>query len=279
MAQPGAGISVDGVVEYATTVGLAALLNIGLALLILIVGFIVAGAVSRGVRKAAERSERVDKTLASFFSSIVKYSILAVVLIAVLNRFGVETTSLAAAFGAATLAIGLALQGTLSHVASGVMIIFFRPYKIGDFVEVGGVMGTVKDITLFFTELNTPDNKQIIVPNGQAWGGIITNFSAYPTRRVDITFSVSYDDDIDKAQKVVRDVFEADARVHKDPEVFVEVIAHGASSIDLVTRAWVNAGDYWGVYFDAMKKVKQAFDANGIEIPYPHQVEISKQAS
>jgi small conductance mechanosensitive channel len=272
-----AALNIDAAMTYLATVGIEAALNIALALVILIVGFMIAGAASRGVRKASERNSRIDPTLASFFASIVKYAILAVVIIAVLGRFGVQTTSLAAAFGAATLAIGLALQGTLSHVASGVMIVFFRPYKIGDFVEVAGVMGSVKDITLFYTELNTPDNKQIIVPNGQSWGGIITNFSAYPTRRVDITFSVSYDDDIDKAQQVIKDVFTADSRVHKDPEVFVEVIAHGASSIDLVTRAWVDAGDYWGVYFDAMKKVKQAFDANGVEIPYPHQVEIQKQ--
>jgi len=266
----------QGAADAFMSAGVAFVVNALVALLIFVIGYLVAGAVSGAVRRAGQRSSRIDNTLASFFASIVKYSILAVVVIAVLSRFGVETTSLAAAFGAATLAVGLALQGTLGHVASGVMIIFFRPYKMGDFVEVAGEMGSVKDITLFYTELNTPDNKQIIVPNGLAWGGVITNFSAYPTRRVDITFSISYDDEIEKAQTVVKDVFNADNRVHKDPEVFVEVIAHGESSVDLVTRAWVDAGDYWGVYFDAMKNVKKAFDANSIEIPYPHSVEIKK---
>ena len=273
------GLNAEAIIDYVTTVGAAALLNVFFAAIILIVGFLVAGGASRAVRRAGERSERIEDTLAAFFASLVKYAILAVVLIAVLNRFGVETTSIVAALGAAVLAIGLALQGTLSNLAAGVMIVFFRPYKLGDYVEIAGSAGTVKDITLFYTELNTPDNVQIIVPNGQAWGGVITNYSAYPTRRADFVFSISYDDDIDKAQKVIREVFEADERVMKDPELFVEVSGHGASSIDLTVRAWVKATDYWPLRFGMLKAVKQAFDANDIEIPYPHQVEIHKQAS
>ena len=251
--------------------------NLLLAMGILIVGYIVAGAVKKAVLRASESNPRIDRTLASFFASMARYAILLVVFIAVLNRFGVETPSLVAAIGAAAFAVGLALQGTLSNVASGVMLVFFRPYSLGDFVEAAGVSGTVRDINLFTTELTTPDNKTIIVPNGQAWGGVITNYSVKPTRRVDITFSISYNDDIDKAMNVIRAHYDADERVHKDPATFIGVIAHGASSIDIVVRAWTNTADYWGVYFDAMKAVKEAFDKNDIEIPYPHQVEIQKK--
>ncbi|WP_421792648.1 mechanosensitive ion channel family protein [Hyphobacterium sp.] len=252
--------------------------NVLLALLILIIGYMVAGAVKRTVIRISQQNPRIDDTLANFFASIARYAILLVVFIAVLNRFGVETTSLVAAIGAAAFAVGLALQGTLSNVASGVMLVFFRPYSLGDFVEVAGVSGTVKDINLFTTELATPDNKTIIVPNGQAWGDVITNYTVKPTRRVDFTFSISYDDDIDKAMDVVRAHFDADDRVHKEPEFFIGVKAHGESSIDLTARAWADTSDYWGVYFDAMKGVKEAFDKNDIEIPYPHAVEISKDA-
>ncbi|WP_019959892.1 mechanosensitive ion channel family protein [Woodsholea maritima] len=256
--------------------GLELAINVGLAALIFVVGMFIAGFASRMVRRAAERNPRIDKTLSSFFSSVVKYAIMAVVFISVLNRFGVQTTSIVAALGAATLAIGLALQGTLSNLAAGVMIVFFRPYRIGDFVEIAGTSGTVKEITLFTTELATPDNKQIIVPNGNAWGQVITNYSFHATRRVDFTFGISYDDDINKAMSVIREVVAKDTRIHAEPEAFLGVLAHNTSSIDIVTRVWCNTEDYWGIYFDTMKAVKEAFDANGIEIPYPHQVEIHK---
>jgi len=261
-----------------TAMGLDVGMNVALAAGILIIGLFVAGAIRSFIRKAALKSERIDDTLGGFFASLAYYGILAVVWIAVLTRFGVQTTSLVAALGAATLAIGLALQGTLSNLAAGVMIVFFRPYKLGDFVEAGGVMGTVQEISLFTTTMTTPDNKTIIAPNGQIWGGVITNFSTAETRRVDITYSIDYADDIDKAMNVIRAVYEADARVLKDPEFFVGVIAHGASSVDIVSRAWVKASDYWGVYFDAMKTVKEALDANGLSIPYPHQVNINRKA-
>ncbi|WP_421785617.1 mechanosensitive ion channel family protein [Hyphobacterium sp.] len=267
----------EALIRQITEIVTAGGVNVLLALGILIVGYIVAGAVKRAVLRLSDRNPRLDRTLATFFASMARYSILVVVFIAVLSRFGVETTSLVAAIGAAAFAVGLALQGTLSNVASGVMLVFFRPYSLGDFVEVAGVSGTVADINLFTTELTTPDNKAIIVPNGQAWGGVITNFTVKPTRRVDITYSISYDDDIDKAMTVIRDHYAADERVHKEPEFFVGVISHGASSIDIVTRAWTNTADYWGVYFDAMKGIKEAFDKNRIEIPYPHQVEIQKK--
>lgn len=257
--------------------GIDAGTSLALAAAILIIGMMVAGGVRKTVRNAAVKSDRIDDTLGGFFASLAYYGIMAIVVIAVLNRFGVETTSLVAALGAATLAIGLALQGTLSNLAAGVMIILFRPYKLGDFVEVAGQAGSVKDITLFTTELATGDNKKVIVPNGAAWGDVITNYSANDTRRVDFTFSIDYSDDIDKAMKIIQDTLGSDERVHKDPAVFTAVMAHGGSSVDIVTRVWCNSGDYWGVHFDAMKNVKEAFDKGGISIPYPHQVNVSRE--
>jgi small conductance mechanosensitive channel len=278
LAAAGPSISVESITGYLMTVGIQALVNIAMATVILVVGFMIAGAVGRSVRKLADKNPRMDKTLSSFFASLARWGIIAVVLIAVLTRFGVETTSLVAALGAMTLAVGLALQGTLGNVAAGVMIVFFRPYSIGQYVDIAGVAGTVRDITLFYTELNTPDNVQIIIPNGQAWDNVITNYSAYPERRCDLVFSASYDDEIDKVQKVLRELFEADERVRKEPAVFVEVKAHNASSVDYQVRAWCAASDYWGLHFEMNKRVKLAFDENGIEIPYPHQVEIHKEA-
>jgi small conductance mechanosensitive channel len=257
--------------------GIDAGTNVLLAAVIFIIGMMVAGMVRRGVRASAQKSKRIDLTLANFFSSLAYYGIMAIVLIAVLGRFGVETTSLVAALGAATLAIGLALQGTLSNLAAGVMIILFRPYALGDFVEIAGQSGSVKDINLFTTVLATGDNKKVIVPNGSAWGDVITNYSANGTRRVDFTFSIDYSDDIGKAMTLISDTLRADARVHKKPDVFTGVTAHGGSSVDIVTRVWCKGSDYWGIYFDAMKNVKEAFDANGISIPYPHQVNINRK--
>jgi small conductance mechanosensitive channel len=252
--------------------------NVILAAALLIIGMIVAGTIRKTIRSAASKSTRFDDTLGSFFASIAYYGVMAVVLIAVLGRFGVSTTSLVAVLGAMTLAIGLALQGTLSNLAAGVMIVFFRPYKLGDFVEIAGQAGSVKDINLFTTVLATGDNKQIIVPNGSAWGDVITNYSANGTRRVDFTFSIDYSDDIGKAMGIIQDTLRADDRVHKNPEVFTAVSAHGASSVDIVTRVWCEGSDYWGIYFDGLKNVKEAFDANSISIPYPHQVNIARKA-
>ena len=277
-AVAGGAFNIEQITTFLTTIGLQAAINVAMAAVILVVGFMIAGAVARFVQRMPQKNPRFDQTLANFFASVAKWAIRAVVIIAVLTRFGVETTSLVAALGALTLAIGLALQGTLSNVAAGVMIVFFRPYKIGDYVEVAGVGGSVKDVTLFYTEMNTPDNRQMIVPSGQAWGNVITNYSAYATRRCDFLFSASYGDDINTVIAVLRQEFEADARVLKDPALFVEVKAHGASSVDYVVRAWCAASDYWGLHFEMNKRIKLAFDAAGIEIPYPHVVEIQKQA-
>ncbi|WP_306151378.1 mechanosensitive ion channel family protein [Roseovarius sp. MMSF_3281] len=247
------------------------------ALVVLIIGWMVAGMVSGLVRRKVNANENIDNTLGNFVASIVKWVILIMVLVAVLGIFGIEATSLVAVLGAATLAIGLALQGTLSDLAAGFMLILFRPYKLGQYVDIGGTAGTVKDLNLFITELVTPDNVQIIVPNGQAWGAIITNFSHHDTRRVDMTFGIDYGDDADKAMGIILDLAKADARVHEDPAPWVRVTNLGDSSVDLTARLWCNAADYWDLKFEMTKAVKEAFDKSGVSIPYPHSVEIKKE--
>jgi len=246
------------------------------ALAVLIIGWIIAGLVSGLVRRKMMSSKNIDPTLGSFVGSIVKWVILLMVLVAVLGLFGIEATSLVAVLGAATLAIGLALQGTLSDIAAGFMLILFRPYKLGQYVDIGGTSGTVQDLNLFVTELVTPDNVQIIVPNGQAWGAIITNYSHHETRRVDLTFGIDYTDDADKAMAAIKRLAEADERIHADPEPWIRVTNLGESSVDLTARLWCDASDYWDVKFELTKAVKEAFDSEGISIPYPHSVEIRK---
>ncbi|MEX0346442.1 MAG: mechanosensitive ion channel family protein [Rhizobiaceae bacterium] len=248
------------------------------ALAVLTVGWFIALLVSRFVRRQVLAQESIDDTIGNFVASIIKWVILLVVFVAVLNLFGIEATSVVAVLGAATLAIGLALQGTLSNVAAGFMLIVFRTYKLGQYVEIGGASGTVVDLNLFFTELKTPDNVQIIVPNGQAWGQIITNYSHHSQRRCDLVFGIDYDDDADKAMKIILDVARADGRVLDDPEPWVRVTNLGDSSVDITARLWCEAGDFWELKFQMTKAVKEAFDKNGITIPYPHSVEIKKDA-
>ncbi len=254
------------------------LLDVVKAAIFLIVGWFAAGAISRFVRRRISTSGKVDPTIGNFFASISKWLILIVVLIAVLQIFGFEATSLVAVLGAATLAIGLALQGTLSNVAAGIMLIVFRPYRLGQYVDVGGTAGTVKDLNIFFTELATPDNVQIIVPNGQAWGAVINNYSALPTRRVQIVFGIDYGDDADQAMAIILEVAAAHPMVHADPEPWVRVSNLGVSSVDLTMRVWCDNADFWEVKFALTKQIKEAFDAKGISIPYPHAVYIKKTA-
>lgn len=254
-----------------------ALLGFGMkvlgALIVLWIGLMLAGWISRLVRRQVEKNPKIDATLGNFIASIVRYVALAIVFITVLQVFGVQATSLVAVLGAATLAIGLALQGTLGGVAAGFMIILFRPYKIGDFVTLAGESGTVKDVNLFTTVLATVDNVQITIPNGEIWGGTITNFSGYETRRVDQVFGISYEDDMDKALGIVRALIDADPRTLKDPEPFVRVTNLGDFSVDITTRVWVQAADYWDFRFDLLKAVKEAFDREGVSIPYPTSIE------
>ncbi len=247
------------------------------AIVVLLIGLRIAGWLSNLVRKRAQASDKIDDTLGSFFASIVKYIALTIVFITVLQVFGVQATSLVAVLGAATLAIGLALQGTLGNVAAGVMVIMFRPYKLGDFVDVAGASGTVTDVNLFTTVLNKVDGVHVIIPNGGAWGGTIVNYSLNPKRRVDLTFGIGYDDDIEKATQVILDVVQKDGRFISDPaEPWVRVVELNESSVDLQLRAWTMASDFWDARFATLKNVKVAFDQNGIEIPYPHAVEIEK---
>ena len=260
--------AVEAGMTIITTYGLSV---IG-AIIILIVGWTVAGIVARSIRNTSAKSERIDTTLGSFFASLAKYAILAFTIIAVLSRFGVETTSFVAVIGALGLAIGLSLQGTLANVASGVMLIIFRPFKVGDFVDIAGTSGTVKDITLFTTELATPDNVKIIAPNGAVWGNTISNFSSNAARRVDMVMGIGYGANIDHAIKTMDDIIKADSRVHTDPAPFFAVGELADSSVNIIIRVWANAGDYWGVKFDLTKQFKEAFDREGIEIPFPQTV-------
>ncbi|SDX16416.1 small conductance mechanosensitive channel [Ruegeria halocynthiae] len=247
------------------------------ALIVLVLGWIVAGAIAGLVRRRINATPHIDPTLGNFVASLVKWVILAMVVVAILGIFGIEATSVVAILGAASLAIGLALQGTLSDLAAGVMLVVFRPYKLGQYVDIGGTSGTVKDLNLFTTELVTPDNVQIIVPNGQAWGSVITNYSAHDTRRVDLVFGIDYGDSADEAMGIILDVAKSDNRVMADPEPWVRVTNLGDSSVDLTARLWCAAADYWDVKFELTKSIKEAFDAKGVSIPYPHSVEIHKE--
>ena len=249
------------------------------ALVLVIVGLRIASWLSGLVRKQAARNPQIDVTLSNFFASLVQWAVIAAVAIATLQVFGVQATSFVAVLGALTLAIGLSMQGALGNVASGVMIMVFRPYKVGDYIETAGVSGTVKDISLFQTILATPDNIKVIVPNSQAIDDVIKNYSGFDQRRVDVTFGIDYDDDMDKAIRIIQSVIEADERILRDPEPFVRVVNLGDSSVDIASRSWVNSDDYWPVRLDITHKVKAAFDGEGISIPYPHRTFVQKMAA
>ncbi|HCI47365.1 MAG TPA: mechanosensitive ion channel protein MscS [Rhodospirillaceae bacterium] len=241
------------------------------AIVILVLGLIVSGWVSRAVRSGLSRVKSVDSMLRGFFASMAKYFVIAITLIAVLERFGVETTSFVAVLGAAGLAIGLALQGTLSNVAAGVMLLLFRPFKVGDYVEVAGLSGTVADVSLFTTELTTPDNVQIVTPNSDIWGTAIKNFSHHATRRVQLIVGIGYGDDMDKAIEVIKGVISAEERIHAEPAPFVAVSNLGDSSVDITIRVWCDAANFWPLSFTLPKAVKEAFDKNDISIPFPQR--------
>ncbi|MEO1641825.1 MAG: mechanosensitive ion channel domain-containing protein [Pseudomonadota bacterium] len=253
-------------------------MNVLGALFVLIIGLRIASWLGNLVKKTALKQESIDDTLGNFFGSMVRWAITAAVLIAALQMFGVQATSLVAILGALTLAIGLSLQGALGNIASGVMIMIFRPYKLADYVELAGVAGSVKEINLFQTVLATVDNVQIMVPNSQAIAGVIKNYSGFPTRRVDITFGIDYNDDMDKAISIIHNIVAADDRIMSDPAPFVKVVNLNDSSVDIQSRSWVQGADYWDVKFDVTKKVKAAFDEQGISIPYPHTMMIQKSS-
>lgn len=240
------------------------------SLLILIVGKSVARLLTRLVKRLMQKAH-ADEALISFLGSLTYALLLTFVIIAALSNLGVNTTSFIAVLGAAGLAVGLALQGSLSNFGAGVLLIIFKPFQVGDFVDAGGAMGTVETINVFNTTLKTPDNKAVIVPNSSIVGNNITNFSAKDTRRVDLTFGVSYNDDLRKVKEALADIVSSDTRVLKDPAPFVAVSELADSSVNFLVRSWVNSADYWNVYFDLIEKVKLRFDDKGITIPYPQQ--------
>ncbi|MBE4601450.1 small-conductance mechanosensitive channel MscS [Vibrio navarrensis] len=242
--------------------------NIISAIIILFIGNMIVKAVANRVAKVLE-SKQMDKAVVQFIHGLVRYLLFVIVLIAVLGRLGVQTASVVAVIGAAGLAIGLALQGSLSNFAAGVLIVAFRPFKSGDYVEVGGVAGRVEAIQIFHTVLKTSDNKMVVVPNSSVIGGPITNYSRHETRRVDMVIGVSYKSDLKKTKQVLRETLEKDPRILKDPDITIGVHTLADSSVNFVVRPWVKTADYWPVYFDNMQAIKEALDANGIEIPFP----------
>ncbi len=268
VAQPAAAQSntVDQIIESLTSFAISALA----ALVILIIGLWLAKKI-KGLFASALTKKEVDPTLVGFFSSMLYGAIAVFVVIAAIGKLGVQTTSFAAVIAAAGLAIGLALQGSLSNFASGVLLILFKPFVAGNVIKAGGEVGSVVEVGLLTTELKTPDNVKIIMPNSSIMGGSITNISAYPTRRVDMVVGVGYGDDLDKAKQIMEDLLAADERVLKDPAVTIAVSNLNDSSVDFVVRPWVNSPDYWAVKFDFTKAVKEAFDKEGISIPYPQQ--------
>lgn len=261
---------IQGYIDQAVDMAIQWGPNLLLTIIVLIVGLWIIKRVVNVVKKGLEAS-KTDVTLAKFLASLTSIILKVLLFISVAGMVGIENTSFIAILGAAGLAIGLALQGSLSNFAGGVLILLFRPYKIGDFVDAQGVAGTVSAIQIFNTVIKTPDNKVIIVPNGAISNGIITNFSAEETRRVDFVFGIGYNDDIAKTKATLKDIFAADERVFQDPEPFVVLSELADSSVNFTCRVWVKAADYWAVYFDTMETVKLRFDAEDISIPYPQR--------
>lgn len=238
------------------------------AILTVVIGLWIAKAITNGVKRMMQKKD-VDISLQPFLGGIVSALLKILVCITALGMLGVQMTSFIAILGAAGLAVGMALSGTLSNFAGGVMILIFKPFKAGDFIEAQGHMGTVSEIQIFNTILKTPDNKTIIIPNGGLSTGSMTNFSTEPLRRVDMTFGIGYGDSIEKAKEVLGKIIEADDRILKDPEPFVRVSQLGDSSVNFAVRLWCSGADYWGIYFDMNEKVYDTFAENGLNIPFP----------
>jgi len=243
-------------------------INIALAIVIFIVGKFIVNIIASIISKLLKRSN-MDDILVDFISSIARTVLLLFVIIAAVDQLGVNTTSLVALLGAAGLAVGLALQSSLQNFAAGVMLIIFRPFKSGDFVEAAGISGVVEKISIFSSILRTGDNREVIVPNGSIYGGVITNFSARDTRRIDMVVGIGYESDIKLARDTLQELVDADERILKDPETTIAVSELADSSVNFVFRPWVKSADYWAVKFDLNEKIKLTFDEKGISIPYP----------
>jgi small conductance mechanosensitive channel len=246
----------------------------GLKILTAIVIVVVGRWVARFIRTTTEKMmtrSKVDTTLVAFVANLIYIALLTFVILAALAQLGIQTTSFIAVIGAAGLAVGLALQGSLANFAAGVLMLIFRPFQTGDYIEGGGVAGIVEEIHIFTTQLRTPDNKTIIIPNAKITGDNITNYTKKENRRVDLVIGVSYQDDIDKVKSVVADVLSGDERVLKDPAPTIAVLELGDSSVNFAVRPWVKTGEYWNVYFDTTERIKKRFDAEGISIPFPQR--------
>lgn len=241
------------------------------AIAILIIGLTLAKWLSKRVKKYMERSERFDSTVTPIFAKAVKIIIIAVTILAVLNKFGVETASLIAVLGTIGLAIGLALQGTLSNIASGLMLLILRPFNVGDTVDVGSTSGVVDEIGLFVTEMHTFDNVAITMPNSKVWGNEIRNYTQNSTRRVDMEFGIAYNDDMDKAMRIVNEVLDADERVLTEPEPLVAISKLGDSAVSVLARPWTETANVWPLRFDITKKIKERFDEEDISFPFPQR--------
>lgn len=253
-------------------------INLGVAFLILIVGRIVVGVVTRTIKNLMKRA-KIDAILIEFLGSMLSGVLMLFVLIAAIKELGFDTSSMVALIGAAGLAIGFAMQDSLSNFASGVMLIVFRPFKDGDFVEAGGVTGVVEKINIFTTTMRTGDNREIIVPNGSIFGGTITNYTARSTRRIDMVFGIGYGDDLLKAKRILEEIVANEERCLKDPKPVVLVNDLGAHSVNFKVRPWVNSPDYWDVLAAITEKVKLSFDEQGISIPFPQMdVHLHKEA-
>ncbi|MDX7144636.1 small-conductance mechanosensitive channel MscS [Citrobacter freundii] len=242
--------------------------NIVAAIAIVIIGMIVARIVSNTVNRLM-LARKIDATVADFLSALVRYGIIAFTLIAALGRVGVQTASVIAVLGAAGLAVGLALQGSLSNLAAGVLLVMFRPFRAGEYVDLGGVAGTVLNVQIFSTTMRTVDGKIVVIPNGKIIAGNIINFSREPVRRNEFIIGVAYDSDIEQVKKILTDIIQSEDRILKDREMTVRLNELGASSINFVVRVWSNSSDLQSVYWDVLERIKREFDANGISFPYP----------
>jgi small conductance mechanosensitive channel len=252
------------------TTGVDFVINVIVAILIFYIGKWVVNLIVEGMLKAMRKGD-MDKTLRRFVANLARMLLMLFVIIAAINQLGIQTASLIALVGAAGLAVGLALQGSLANFASGVLIVLFRPYKVGDFIEGGGISGSVEEVQILTTVLKTGDNKRVIIPNSQIMGSTITNYSANDTRRIDLVVGVSYDDDLDQVRSELEKLVAADERILDEPAVTIAVSELADSSVNFVVRPWVKTADYWGVYFGLTEAVKKRFDEVGISFPFPQQ--------
>lgn len=257
---------IEAYIGYITEYGLKLIT----ALAIFFIGKWLAHLARKGVRRAMVRAH-VDEVLVGFLSSLMFYALMVAVLISAIGQVGVQTTSFVAILGAAGLAIGFALQGSLANLAAGVLLILFRPFKVGDFVTAGGVSGIIEEIGILFTQMRTPDNCRIILPNSKGLGSEIINFAANPTRRVDMVFGIGYGDDIDKAKAILKELIAKDDRVLAEPAPLIAVSELGDSSVNFIVRPWVKKEDYWALFWEMQENVKKRFDAEGVSIPFPQR--------